>query len=130
MYRYHNLQVSFKCSFEFKLITFVYTFSKDRTKFERRLTLNVHSFESAILDIKKEEALDITNCFDEPNQSTWFQLQYPMDTLIEMELLDATPKIAAAFRTTMNDIGPARMPKVMVDYDSNFVTVTARLLER
>ena len=90
----------------------------------------MHSFESAILDIKLEEAFDITNCFDEPHQSTWFQMQYPMDRLIEMELLEATPKIEAAFRTTMNDIGWARLPKVMVDYDSNFVTITARLLER
>ena len=91
------------------------------------MTLNVHGFQSGILDINEQEVFDVSNCFDRVNQSVWFQLMYPVRNV--QLFSNRTNAIEAAFRRMMADIPPYRLPRVTVDFDANFVIVSAKLLE-
>ncbi|KAI1278730.1 hypothetical protein HDE_14242 [Halotydeus destructor] len=100
-------------------------------KIEKTITISVHSFDAKLLEpLVKPKAFDVSNCFNSDTTSRWLRFNFPATDMERLELADYIPAIETAFRETLRDIGPLRLPTVLVDFNLDEVTVTAKILAR
>ncbi|KAI1278702.1 hypothetical protein HDE_14244 [Halotydeus destructor] len=112
-----------------KIIVRVY--DEDGISWDKVITMNMHSFEAGIIQqLDPIAAFDVSDCFNQPGQSQWFQMNFPETDFSKLTMSEYIPGIEKAFRAELSEISPLRMPKVLVDFDLNQLTITAKLLGR
>lgn len=95
------------------------------------ITINIHKFVVGVLDPEVvRTTFDVTNCFKQPLQSTWFEIVFPLQEELAEQLLISEKSIENAFRTALGELPPNRLPVVIVDQTPNFILISAQLLDR
>ncbi|XP_076320141.1 uncharacterized protein LOC143230449 isoform X2 [Tachypleus tridentatus] len=95
------------------------------------ITINVAYFSTEPHDM--ENNFDVSSCFVDNSMSRWFQISFPLKAY---DVLKSLPIVAAIKQNFLQqakstaDISPLRIPKVMVDFTTKEMFITALLLER
>ncbi|CAN7984274.1 unnamed protein product, partial [Ixodes hexagonus] len=109
--------------------TFILQDGQERPHFT--LVANIHDISTSMEGLNKK--LNVVGCYKNVESSTtWAQIGFPvLDGLLL--LAQRTPYIKHLFLEklfSVSSLSPLRVPRVMVDFTSNMIHVTALILER
>lgn len=109
--------------------TFINQNGKERPHF--LLVANIHDISTSMERLN--EKLNVQSCYKEDDSTdTWIQIGFPVVDKLVL-LLDRGPHIKSAFLEklfSVSSLSPMRVPRVIVDFTSNMIYLTALILER
>lgn len=115
-----------------KISARTFTTSQQQLKPFYEITLNIHDL-TTVME-RMNEKMNVLSCYNENDQSyTWFQVGFPANADDVETAVVASPAVKEAFLGELYKIAeltPLRVPRVLIDYTSNMVFVTALILER
>nr|XP_037271524.1 uncharacterized protein LOC119163597 [Rhipicephalus microplus] len=115
-----------------KIAARTFTTAQQQLKPFYELTLNIHDL-TTVME-RMNEKMNVLSCYDENDQSyTWFQVGFPASANDVETAVLSSPAVKEAFLRKLyevSDLTPLRVPRVLIDYTSNMVFLTALILER
>lgn len=115
-----------------KITARTFTTSQLQLKPFYEITLNIHDL-TTVME-RMNEKMNVLSCYNEDEQSyTWFQVGFPAKPYEVEAAVQSTSAVKEKFLQKLYEVAeltPLRVPRVLVDFTSNMVFVTALILER